>query len=403
MRGNSFQEAQLARILENQMLFQEFRLQVKFHLLDLIIHSPRYDSCMRHNTLALLFLLLSVDLVLGQNNLNRTLTKNFRVYTIAFYNLENLFDPYDDPITFDQEWTPAGKYKWDEKNYNQKLQLISSTLARVGPKLRAGIPPILIGVCEIENQEVLDRLINTKPLDKYPLRTIHYESPDRRGIDVGLIYNSRYFIPTNSMSYELPLKDDNNPKKRYYTRDQLVVSGLLHGQLIHLIINHWPSRRGGKKKSYKRRRAAARLTRSISDSIFSKYPNAALIVMGDLNDDPIDKSVLLDLGASGDEDEVSDRMLYNPMIKMYKLGLGTLAWRDGWNLFDQILVSKKLVTGKDNSFKLYKSGIFNPEFLTTKSGRYKGYPMRSMQNGQYTGGYSDHFPVYIQLIRPVKH
>ena len=356
---------------------------------------------MYSQTVALLFLLNIFGLSYGQDNQSINLKSSYKIHTIAFYNLENLFDTIDDPLTFDQEWTPEGKYRWSEKSFNQKVQKISKTLASIGADL-TGRPPALIGVCEVENRSVLEKLINTEPLNKYNLRIIHYDSPDRRGIDVGLIYNPLYFVPTNTLSYELYLRNEKDFSKQYYTRDQLVISGLLQDQLIHLIINHWPSRRGGKKKSYSRRRAAARLTRSISDSIFAKYPNAALIIMGDLNDDPTDKSVLVDLGGKGLADQVKSRELFNPMMQMYKLGLGTLAWRDGWNLFDQILVSKKLVTGKDNSFKIYKSGIFNPEFLTTMSGPYKGYPLRSMQNGQYTGGYSDHFPVYIQLIRPVE-
>ncbi|PQB05614.1 endonuclease/exonuclease/phosphatase family protein [Aureitalea marina] len=356
---------------------------------------------MYYRIVALFFLCSPLNLCLGQNNQNENIKKSYRVHTIAFYNLENLFDTIDSPLTYDHEWTPTGKYRWTDKSYNQKLERLSETIALIGAST-TDRSPVLIGVCEVENQKVLEDLINTEHLGQYNLRIIHHDSPDRRGIDVGLIYNPLYFIPTNTHSYELPLWDEKDLSKRYYTRDQLVVSGLLEDQMIHVIVNHWPSRRGGKMKSYKHRRAAARLTRSISDSLFERQPDAALIVMGDLNDDPVDKSVLSDLGSTDKIDQANSHSLYNPMIRMSKLGLGTLAWRDGWNLFDQILVSRKLITGKDNSFKLYRSGIFNPEFLITKTGPYKGYPMRAMQNGRYAGGYSDHFPVYIQLIRPVE-
>ena len=315
--------------------------------------------------------------------------------------MENLFDTIDDPQTYDHEWTPKGKYKWGLTDFESKIEKMSSTLYHIGAET-TGLPPVIIGVCEIENAGVVERLINTEPMSNFDMQIIHYDSPDRRGIDVALIYDRRYFTPTNSQAHELILYDERNPKKRYFTRDQLVVSGLLGDQKIHLIINHWPSRRGGKAKSYVRRRSAARLTRSIADSLFAEDPNAGIVIMGDLNDDPLDKSVKLDLGSVSRPKRMSSLEFYNPMVQLYRMGMGTLAWRDSWNLFDQILVSRRLVQHNAQYLRLYKAGIFNPDFLITPTGPYKGYPFRAMKNNRYNKGYSDHFPVYIQLIRPVK-
>ncbi len=324
--------------------------------------------------------------------------KTYKVNTVAFYNLENLFDFEDDPITFDDDRTPTGKDHWTEEIYNDKLKNMAQVISEIGADV-TGTSPVLIGVCEVENRRVLEDLINQESLSDKDYGIVHFDSPDRRGIDVALLYQKKIFTPTNYEAHELKIYDNNDVTKRVYTRDQLLVSGMLDGEKIHLIVNHWPSRSGGEARSRFKRVKAAKLNKQIIDSLFSEDPYAKIITMGDLNDDPTSPSLTEVLKPKSDKDEVGLRELYNPMEDMFKKGLGTLAWRDGWNLFDQMIVSSELTKKDYSSYRLYKAGIYNKSYLANPRGRYKGYPYRSYADGGYTGGYSDHFPVYLYLIK----
>lgn len=324
--------------------------------------------------------------------------KTYKVNTIAFYNLENLFDFEDDPITFDDDRTPDGKDHWTEEIYNSKLKNMAKVISEIGQDV-TGTSPALIGVCEIENRRVLEDLVNQEPLLKRDYGIIHFDSPDRRGIDVALLYQKKVFTPSNYTNHELVIYDNNDATRRIYTRDQLLVSGKLDGEEIHVIVNHWPSRSGGEARSRPKRIKAAKLNKAIMDSLFSENPYAKIITMGDLNDDPTSPSVKDVLKTKKKREKMDIKELFNPMEEMHKKGLGTLAWRDGWNLFDQIIVSTELTKKDYSSYRLYKTGIFNKTYLANPRGRYKGYPYRSFANGGYTGGYSDHFPVYIYLIK----
>ncbi len=323
------------------------------------------------------------------------------VRTVGFYNLENLFDTIDDSKTFDEEYTPSGRNAWTSDRYKKKLKNLARVIARIGKK-ETGIPPAVLGVAEVENRQVLEDLINEDELKSYRYGIVHYDSPDRRGVDVGLIYMKSVFKPVNSRAVPLKIYKDG---ERIYTRDVLVVSGFLNGEKIHILVNHWPSRRGGEARSRPLRIKAARLNLQIMDSIYKHEPAAKIIIMGDLNDDPVSPSVKDVLRVEGKKSEVLPGGLYAVMEHYYRAGIGTLAYRDSWNLFDQIFISYSLIKGtlgeqKDYStFKLWKSGIFNSPFLTNRKGAFKGYPYRTYAGGQYLGGYSDHFPVYIILIK----
>ena len=323
--------------------------------------------------------------------------KEYKINTIAFYNLENLFDYEDDPLTFDDDRTPEGKDHWTQEIYEAKLANMAKVISEIG-KETTGTSPALIGVSEIENRRVLEDLLNQKSLVQQDYGIVHFDSPDRRGIDVGFLYQKKLFTPTNYKVYELIIYDDQDRSKRVYTRDQLLVSGMLDGEKIHIIVNHWPSRSGGEARSRPKRISAAELNKRIMDSLFSEDPYAKIITMGDFNDDPTNPSVKKILRAKGDRENMKIKELYNPMEEMFKKGLGTLAYRDGWNLFDQIIVSAELTKKEYSSYRFYKAGIFNKNYLITPRGHYKGYPLRSFVNG-YTGGYSDHFPVFIYLIK----
>jgi len=323
--------------------------------------------------------------------------KEYNINTIAFYNLENLFDYENDPITFDDDRTPEGKDHWTQEIYEAKLANMAKVISEIGEDV-TGTSPALIGVSEIENRRVLEDLLNQKPLVQKDYGIVHFDSPDRRGIDVGLIYQKKLFTPTHYKAYELIIYDDQDRSKRVYTRDQLLVSGMFDGEKIHIIVNHWPSRSGGEERSRPKRISAAELNNHIMDSLFGEDPYAKIITMGDFNDDPTNPSIKEVLSAKDHREDMKMKDLYNPMEAMFKKGLGTLAYRDGWNLFDQIIISTELTKRDYSSYRFYKAGIFNKNYLVTPRGQYKGYPFRSFVNS-YTGGYSDHFPVFIYLIK----
>ena len=326
--------------------------------------------------------------------------KTYKPHTIAFYNVENLFDTENDPITFDDDRTPDGKDHWTEVIYQDKVQKMARVISEIGQDITKNTP-VIIGLAEIENRKTVEALANDPQLLHKDYGIAHFDSPDRRGIDVALMYQKALFTPINISKHELIIYTNEDAEKRKYTRDQLLVSGLLDGDMIHIIVNHWPSRSGGEARSRKKRMAAATLNKKIIDSLQSNDPYAKIITMGDLNDDPTSPSVKKVLKAQGNKDNVKDKMIYNPMESMFKKGIGTLAYRDSWNLFDQILITEPLLRKEYSSYRYFKAGIYNKNYLSNPKGRYKGYPYRSFANGGYTGGYSDHFPVYIVLIKEV--
>ena len=318
--------------------------------------------------------------------------KVYKVSAIAFYNLENLFDTIAQPN--DKEFTPDGVNKWNTERYNIKMKNMSDVISQIGNEMFPGGPAIL-GVCEIENKSVLEDLVNTPTLKASGYDIVHYDSPDRRGVDVGMIYRTEFFKVTSSRSARLNIPSSSDFK----TRDQLVVSGLLDEESVHIIVNHWPSRRGGEKTSSPFRLAAAGLTRSIVDSILNTDPNAKIIVMGDLNDDPVNESVIDVLRAKPATKKLKSGDLFNPMAELYQQGIGSLAYRDSWNLFDNLIISQGLLKKDKSTWVFHKAKVFNKPFLQQSSGQYAGYPFRTYVGNNFTGGYSDHFPVYLFLIK----
>jgi hypothetical protein len=322
--------------------------------------------------------------------------KKYQAAVVGFYNVENLFDTIDDPEKRDEEFLPDGDNMWDSEKYLHKLNMMSDVITKVGKDYTPDGLAVL-GLSEIENRTVIEDLINTPALKDLGYDIVHYDSPDRRGVDVGLIYQTKYFELTHSTSNRLRIEGRDG----FYTRDQLVVSGKLLGDEVHFLVHHWPSRYGGEKRSRPLRNAAAELCRHLVDSLLMIDPEARIIVMGDLNDNPNNESVKDIMRAKGDSSKLDPGDFYNPMYNMYKKGIGSNAWRDTWSLFDQTLISQGFL-GKDfRSFTFYKAHIFNKGFLLQKDGRYKGYPYRSFAGGTWQAGYSDHFPVYVVLIREI--
>ena len=323
----------------------------------------------------------------------------YTIRTVAFYNVENLFDTKNDSLIFDDERTPDGAYRWTPKRYNTKIKNISEVISQVG-KEHTGTSPDIIGLCEVENKSVLEDLVSYPTIKDKGYGIVHFDSPDARGIDVALLYKTKVFLPSSFKSHRLLLF--NEMGQREYTRDQLVVGGYLDGEEIHFIINHWPSRRGGTTLSNPKRIRAALLNKRIMDSLQHINPNVKVISMGDLNDDPRDDSLKKILNTKGKRSKLDSLSLFNPMEQMYRRGLGTLAYRDKWNFFDQFMLTPNLLSEHKDSYTLWKAGIFAPAYIKSVTGRYKGYPLRTYSGKNYTGGYSDHFPVYLFLIKELK-
>lgn len=322
--------------------------------------------------------------------------KTYTLRTLAFYNVENLFDTTNDTLIFDDDRTPEGKYHWTEERYTKKIERVAQVLSNVG-KPTTPTSPDIIGLCEIENRSVLEDLVRHPLLRDKAYGIVHFDSPDGRGIDVALLFKKSVYIPTSFKSHRLLLFDDMGERK--YTRDQLVVGGVMDQEALYCIVNHWPSRRGGAARSQPHRIRAALLNKRIIDSIQRLNREAKIISMGDLNDDPRDDSLKKILKTQGEPHLLDSVSLYNPMEKLYKKGIGSLAYRDRWNLFDQFFMTPNLIREDKQELSFWKAGVYAPAYLRTRKGRYKGYPLRTYTGTQYAGGYSDHFPVYLFLIK----
>ena len=360
-----------------------------------------------------LFVFIAFFTILAANSQ----AKKYIVHTIGFYNFENLFDTINNPNN-DEEWLPNGAQNWTSRKYKQKLVNLSKVLSILGTNDTQKESPVLIGGCEIENRGVLEDLVKTPLMASSEYGVVHYDSPDKRGIDVALLYKKKNFKPTSSKNIPLLIyrNDDGSLGKkekeevtddkievtkdnRVYTRDILLVTGLLDGEEVNIMVNHWPSRSGGEKKSSPFREAAGRLNKKIIDSLYKVNPNAKIITMGDLNDGSYNKSVKEGIGAKLKKEEVGKQGIYNPFEQMAKDGNSSLFYRDAGDIFDQIMVSQTLIENNYNGFQYWKSGIYNKSFMIETSGQYKGYPLR---HSATEIGYSDHFPVYIYLIKEAK-
>jgi len=322
--------------------------------------------------------------------------KQYTVAVVGFYNVENLFDTINQPNVNDEEFTPTGANLYTPKVYLDKLSKLEQVISDIGTEVSPDGLSVL-GLAEIENETVIQDLIKQPKLKTRNYQYVHYNSPDERGIDVGLIYNPKYLKVISSQSLNVPLKNaDGTPR---HTRDVLYVYGMYNGEPMHFFVNHWPSRRGGEEASAPGRALAAQTAKTCIDSIMKDNPNAKVILMGDLNDDPVSPSVEKVLMANGNKEKVKQSGLYNPWMSYYKDGIGTLAYNDAWNLFDQIIVSEAFLPSKQSGFFLHKSNIYKKEFMIQNSGRYKGYPKRTYDFSVYLGGYSDHFPTYLVLLK----
>ncbi|NRD18735.1 endonuclease [Winogradskyella eckloniae] len=307
------------------------------------------------------------------------------IYTIAFYNIENLFDTENDPLTHDDDFLPNSAKRWTPKRYQNKLSKLGTAISKIGYE-NSNKAPDIIGLAEVENEKVLKDLISNKNLSHLNYSYIHYDSMDERGIDVALIYNSDHFEVIHSETFSVYLQNELGHQD--YTRDILLVQGQLNNENINIIVNHWSSKREGEKETEHKRIAAANVVNSIIAKLKKEDPSVKVIVMGDFNDNPNSKSIET-------LQEKSD--LYNPFKTVWSYNNGSLNHNFQWNLFDQILFSTNFFDISRTTLNFHKADIFNDKFLTQYKGKYKGQPFRTYVGKKYKGGFSDHFPVFIQF------
>lgn len=322
----------------------------------------------------------------------------YSVYAVGFYNQENLFDTCHDEGKNDYDFLPNGSYKWDGLKYTHKLRNMARALADMGTDVLPNVGCALIGLSEVENARVLDALVAQEPLAARGYRYIHVEGPDRRGIDCAVLYNPQLFKPASVklVPYVQPLEKDS----AFFTRGFLTVTGTMGGDHVAAIVCHWPSRYSG---SFYREVAAAQV-KAIKDSLLHLDPAIKVMVMGDMNDDPVNKSMAEVLSAKAEIDDVGDGDMYNPWYNVLaKQGKGTLMYNGSWNLFDQIVLSPNMLNKKGvkdfSSLKYWKHQIQHRDYLIQTTGKYKGAPKRTTAGGVWLNGYSDHLPVVVYLVK----
>jgi hypothetical protein len=297
--------------------------------------------------------------------------------SIAFYNLENLFDPEDGEHTLDRNYTPGGLYAWDQRRYMKKIENLGRAISAIGTEESAG-PPLIVGVCEVENSRCLDDLVRCESLREYDYDYVHHESEDRRGLDTGLLYRKSHFEVLRSTSHNAEVIGPSGKEK---TRDILHVEGKLGSERLHILVNHWPSRNGSSRSTRNKRRTMALEMNRIVDSIYHRESTSKIVITGDFNDGPGDRSLKRDFS--------HDFTNIHPVINK---DAGTALYRKKWVLFDQILLNRNLLNSHSLIFR--DAGIFNPPFLVNNQGRHKGGPKRTFEGLYHRGGFSDHFPVY---------
>ncbi len=312
-----------------------------------------------------------------------------RNITVVFYNVENLFDTKNTSGGNDAEFTPDGKNKWTEERFQKKIEDISKVLASVNKKEL----PEIIGLCEIENRGVLDDLVNTDILSVGNYKIEQFESHDFRGIDCAFLYRPDEFEVIKSSPVKVVFDDDLN----FTTRDILYVKGKTNnGEEFHIFVNHWPSRIGGVDQTEAKRVAVAKLLKSKIDSVQNVNPDVNILVMGDMNDEPSNKSISEVLQAKSPE--VENAAFVNLMYPIHKNKLGSYNYRGNWNMLDNIVVSSNLLDKKGFQCKEMQGFVFHEKWMEYEN---KGEmsPNRTYGGPNYYGGVSDHFPVYVQLER----
>jgi len=331
------------------------------------------------------FLLL---LFIFQLSAQRESLRNFRV---VFYNVENFFDVFPDSIADDSEWLPGGMRGWNMTRYRQKQANIAKVITAIG----GWSTPALVGLAEVESRRALIDLTRNSPLRAHGYRFIHHESPDARGIDVALLYHPFQFFPISDKA--IPIRLPNTTRG---TRDILYVSGTTFtGDTLHVFVTHYPSRWGGELESEVGRIFVSSVLRTQVDSLFAIYSNPNILIMGDMNDYPTNRSMLETLGAKPISNPIVERELYNLTYHLHAQGIGTYKFQGEWGMLDQIIVSGNLLNPTNGIFTLQQDvRVFDADFLLEPDDAFLGRrPFRTYIGMRYHGGFSDHLPLVVDF------
>ena len=321
---------------------------------------------------------------------------------IGFYNLENLFDTYHDEGKNDYEYLPDGANQWTEAKYAKKLHNMASVIRAMKDENK--VWHALLGVSEIENRHVLEDLVSQPEIAEANYQIVHYDGPDRRGVDVALLYRPNQFKVLESKSIPFDFNSSiefslNEEEKAYFrTRDILMVRGMLGNEMFAVFVAHLPSRIGG--KGFDLRSRGGEIMYQESMKLMEAYPDIKIVAMGDMNDNPTDPSMAVYMHGKENIDEVGKEDFFSPFVSMLKSGYGSLAYQGEWNIYDIIVVNANLCRGEGLKIrpivkKKFYGRIFNPPFMTQQEGPYAGTPFRTFSGGAFIGGYSDHYPTYI--------
>lgn len=338
-------------------------------------------------------------------SLSASAQKTQQNYVIGFYNLENLFDTYDDPVKNDNEFLPEGKNKWTQAKYEKKLHNMAKVIRSMADNNKRW--HTILGISEIENRLVIEDLVSQPEIADANYQIVHYDSPDRRGVDVALLYKPDQFTYLDSESIPFDFNSDidfsDTDTSYFKTRDILMVHGLIAGEHFAFYVAHLPSRIGGKGGNLRSR--GAEIIYNHSRRMEAKYPGIKIVAMGDMNDNPTDDSMAKYLHGQEHLENVTPGEFYSPYISMLKAGYGSLCYQGVWSIYDLELVNYNLAHAPDGGLKIqpvtknhgkeYYGVVFKRPWMTTQKGQYKGYPFRTFSNGAFVGGYSDHYPTYI--------
>ena len=340
-------------------------------------------------------------------SLSASAQKTQQNYVIGFYNLENLFDIYDDPVKNDSEFLPEGKNKWTQAKYEKKLHNMAKVIRSMADNNKRW--HTILGISEIENRLVIEDLVSQPEIADANYQIVHYDSPDRRGVDVALLYKPDQFTYLDSESIPFDFNSDidfsDTDTSYFKTRDILMVHGLIAGEHFAFYVAHLPSRIGGKGGNLRGR--GGEIIYNHAMMMEEKYPGIKIVAMGDMNDNPTDDSMAKYLHGQERLENVTPTEFYSPYISMLKAGYGSLCYQGVWSIYDLELVNYNLAHAPNGGLKIqpvtknhgkeYYGVVFKRPWMTTQKGQYKGYPFRTFSNGAFVGGYSDHYPTYIVI------
>ncbi|MBR5175969.1 MAG: endonuclease/exonuclease/phosphatase family protein [Bacteroidales bacterium] len=330
-----------------------------------------------------------------------------KTHVIGFYNLENLFDTYHDEGKNDYEYLPDGANQWTDVKYQKKLHNMAEVIRAMKDDNK--VYHTILGVSEIENRNVLEDLVSQPEIADANFQIVHYDGPDRRGVDCGLLYRPDQFtllesrpIPFTFDSQSINFSMTPEEQANFRTRDVLEVRGTIGDEMFAFYVTHLPSRIGGKSGDLRSR--GAEIIHENAMALMEKYPGIKIVVMGDMNDNPFDESMVTYLHGKENISEVGKEDFFDPFLSMIKAGYGSLAYQGVWCIFDIIMVNENLVNPQKGTYgiqplvkKKFYGRVFQQPFMTQQEGQYKGTPKRTSSNGAFINGYSDHYPTYIVI------